>query len=142
MLPPDRLLTALRSFAAHEDLPCQVRGTCLDPLVADGARVEVRAAAFYLPGDIVLRQETHGELRLHRVLGYRPSRSGWLLVTAGDRSAGPDLPAPRQRVVGRLVGGACAREATRVPLSHRGAALARFAGLVARGLARRLRPGR
>jgi hypothetical protein len=76
------------------------------PRIADGERVRVAAARFYLPGDIVVFQAGDGRLRLHRLLGYRPMRSfqrGFALITRGDHCPCHDGAVPRNRLLGRVV---------------------------------------
>ena len=89
------------------------------PDLPDGAVVEVARARFYWPGDVLVLRAADGRLLVHRLLGYRPHRSAWHLVTQADAAALPDAPAAREQLIGRLVGGACAPRLFVVPFADR-----------------------
>jgi hypothetical protein len=113
-----------------------VRGACMEPRLRDGQRVRVLRRRWALPGDIVaFERGVHDPgLAVHRLLGARPSRSGWVLVTQADNEPLPD-PAV---ACGRLLGVA------QVPVSlrERARALQRLAPAVAAPLAAALRRAR
>lgn len=107
MPPPDPLradlFEALRDLARQGPVEVTVRGSCMAPRIADGARVRVAAARLYLPGDIVAFQAGDGRLRLHRLLGYRPFGRGVAAVTRGDGCPCHDGVVPFRRLLGRVV---------------------------------------
>ena len=108
-----------------------MRGDCMAPLLADGGRVRVAAARFYLPGDVVVFRAADGRLVAHRLLGYRLHAGALALVTRGDACPVHDAPVPLAAVLGRV-------EAVRPTLAARAAALRRFLGLAG---SRARRPG-
>ena len=126
-----RTFTALRELAREAPVEVQVRGDCMAPLLADGARVRVAAARVYWPGDVVVFRAPDGRLLAHRLLGYRLHAGSLALVTRGDSCPVHDAPVPLARVLGRIQGAA---SGPRV----RAAALRRFFGLALARL-RRLR---
>lgn len=120
---------ALREMARESPVELIVRGSCMAPRLADGARVRIAAARLYWPGDVVAFQAPDGRLRLHRLLGYRPAPGGLACVTRGDHCPCHDDPVPLDRVLGRIV------EPATPPLRRvagRVRAVLAFAGLAAR----------
>lgn len=101
---------ALGDLAASAPVPLVVRGSCMAPLVPDGARIEVRRRRFLLPGEIVAFLSPSGMLLTHRFLGYT-WRRGVRLVTQADRGTERDALVAPTRILGRLCGGEVAREA-------------------------------
>ena len=85
------------------------------PDLSDGATVEISPRKFYFPGDVIAFLAPNGELRVHRVLGYRWKR----LVTKGDNASWIDPPIAFDRVLGLVRGGDCARSIYQVPFWHR-----------------------
>lgn len=127
-VPPDRpsaasarsrVGRALRELAAEGPLTVRVRGHCMAPDLPDGAVVEVSRARFYWPGDVLALRAADGRLLVHRLLGYRPHRGAWHLVTQADAASLPDAPARPEQLLGRLVGGECAPRLLAVPLADR-----------------------
>ena len=100
-LRPD-LFETLRDLARAGPVEVTVRGSCMAPRIADGERVRIAAARVYLPGDVLAFQAGDGRLRLHRLLGYRPFRTGLALVTRGDDCPCHDGAVPLHRVLGRV----------------------------------------
>lgn len=127
-------MTAVRELAAEEPVGLVVRGRSMLPLIEDGARVEISASGRYLPGDVIAFRRDDGQLSVHRVLGYRPGRGGWRIVTRGDAAGALDPPVDRQRVVGKVVGGDCPPRVSRVPIGDRLTAVARFTAAAVRSL--------
>ena len=91
---------ALRDLARDGWVEVDVRGSCMEPRIADGQRVRIVAARVYWPGDILAFQSGDGRLRIHRFLGYAPGG----LVTRGDRCPCHDGAVPAARVLGRVEG--------------------------------------
>ena len=100
---------ALRELALTAPVSLRVRGSCMTPALASGEVVEVRAARFYWPGDIVAFASADGQLMLHRAIGWgpeswtRPWRS-WGIWTQADGAALPDSPVHRELLIGKLPG--------------------------------------
>jgi hypothetical protein len=93
---------ALRGLAREGEVEVTVRGGCMAPGLADGGRVRVAAARFYLPGDVVVFRAADGHLVVHRLLGYRPFAGRLALVTRGDTCPVHDAPVPLAAVLGRV----------------------------------------
>jgi Peptidase S24-like len=129
----------LRHLAREAPLTCRVRGSSMAPLLADGDRVEVAARRRYWPGDVLAFEGADGRLVVHRLVGYRPGRRGWRLVTWGDAAPAADVPVAAVRVLGRVVGGQGSPRVARVSPAWRLRALGRFAAAALAALARRAR---
>jgi hypothetical protein len=127
---PSGVFAALRGMAREGPIEVTVRGGCMAPLLADGARLRVAAGRLYLPGDVVVFRAADGRLLAHRLLGFRLHAGAFALVTRGDACPVHDAPVPLGAVLGRV-------EAVRPCAAQRLRALLRFAGLVARALCRR-----
>ena len=121
------VFAALRELAREAPVEVRVRGDCMAPLLADGARVRVAAARLYWPGDVVVFRAADGRLLAHRLLGYRLHAGALALVTRGDACAVHDAPVPLARVLGRVA-------AASPGLAGRAAALGRFLALALRRL--------
>lgn len=128
----DGIFTALRELAREAPVEVEVRGDCMAPFLADGARVRVAAARIYWPGDVVVFRAPDGRLLAHRLLGYRLHAGSLALVTRGDSCPVHDAPVSLARVLGRVA-------AVAPGPGVRAAAFRRFLGLA---LARLLRLGR
>jgi hypothetical protein len=121
-----RTFAAVRALAAEAPVAATVRGTSMAPLLADGDRVTISRARFYLPGDVVaFRAGPAGEERIvvHRLLGYRLHRRRLACVTRGDAAPQPDPPFPLRELLGRVV-----THPGRAPLAPPWARLAAAAG--------------
>lgn len=125
---------ALGSLSVDEPVTMRVRGCCMTPLIQDGALIRVRRKRFYWPGDIIVFRLPDGRLAVHRLIGIYP-RNGLRYLTQPDRGFRPDGPVDGTKIVGRIVGGDCRREAFAIPIRRRLQAIARFAGVVAKRLA-------
>jgi hypothetical protein len=84
------------------------------PLLRDGDEVRVRAGGRYWPGQVLVVADPHGQVWVHRLMGYRPSGGRWRLVLKGDNAAKVDPPLDPGRVLGRVV--AVRREGRESPL--------------------------
>jgi hypothetical protein len=104
------------------------------PHLADGARVEVRRARRYWPGDVAVFRNGAGWLTAHRALGRLPHRSEPRYWTAADRATEPDGALRHSDVVGKLCGGDCDPAVVRVPSTQRLRSAARFARFALRRL--------
>ena len=131
-----QILRALSELSREEPVAARLRGSCMTPTLEDGQRVLIERRRLYWPGDI-LAFGVDGDLRAHRLLGYRPSRSGWLAVLRPDSSlSGCDPPVEPRHVLGRVVARSpgCAIDVT---WRDRWRALSAFARLALRKLWRR-----
>jgi hypothetical protein len=128
---PDGVFAALQGLARESPVEVCVRGDCMAPHFADGDRVRVAAARIYWPGDVVVFRAPDGRLVAHRLLGYRPWRDGFALVTRGDACIAHDSPVPTSAVLGRI-------DAVRPSLRKRAVAILGFLGLCLRRLPGRL----
>ena len=77
----------------------------------------------YWPGDILAFRSASGELRVHRLIGYRRMGGRRLLQMRADATGTLDLPIEPQRVIGKVVG---TPQPYTVPAAQRVSALARF----------------
>jgi hypothetical protein len=127
-------LEALRELAREGPIAVRVRGSCMAPRLADGSSVEIAAASFYWPGDVVAVAAPDGRLLLHRLLGYRLRGGRLACVTRGDAATGHDQPAAPDRLLGRTL--------DRPAPADRLRAMATFLHLACRRLARPIRPVR
>ena len=135
-----RTFAAVRDLAAEAPVAATVRGTSMAPLLADGDRVTIARARFYLPGDVVaFRAGLAGEERIvvHRLLGYRLHRGRLACVTRGDAASLPDPPVPLGELLGRVV-----THRGPAPLAPPRARLAAAAGWLCLAGRRILRPER
>ena len=128
---------ALHDLARETPVTLRVRGTCMVPALAAGEVIEVRAARFYWPGDIVAFAAVHGELTVHRVIGWRPAAwtrpwVGWRLWTQADDGRAPDTPVSPAHVIGKV--------STRPEVRVRAGAVLRMLRHVALRASSRLRP--
>lgn len=130
----ERILAALRDVARSQPVALTVRGGSMEPGIVPGARLEVRRQRVYLPGDVLVFADAAGVLTVHRLLGPLPRRR---LLMRGDAAPGPDAGVPLERVVGRVVGGACGPEVQRPGFLRRTMALSRWAFHVLARLGRR-----
>ena len=120
----DITVQALTDFAAEGGIRVKLRGSCMAPVLADGATVSVRPRRLYLPGDVLVFRTHGGNLAAHRFLGWRPAG----LVMKGDACLVQDAPVRRDSVIGRVD--------VDIPLLSRIRALADFARIIVRRLTR------
>ena len=130
--------STLRLMASDHPVQVVVKGDCMSPLVADGARVQVSGpAAIYWPGDVVVLLIAGRGLTIHRIIGSYRRAGRRHYLTQADSAERPDPPVPHELILGRVRGGECAPALVQIPLSHRLRAGARFLRVVLRVLARR-----
>ncbi len=70
------------------------------PLFRDGEWVEVANARWLWPGDVIVTESPKSH-QIHRFLGYRLSRQGWVALTQADDASRPDTAHALERVLGR-----------------------------------------
>lgn len=123
---PDRVVSALREWAAETPLAVRIQGDCMAPLLKSGATVHIIRQRFYPPGDVVVVHTPDGRLLAHRLLGCYRRRRQWRWLTQADSALWPDGAVPMERVLGKVCGGECSPLLVRVPLTHRLKAFLRF----------------
>lgn len=111
---------------ADEPLTIRIIGQCMHPHLEDQARVHLRTARWYWPGDVVVAMSPDGRLLAHRLIGGYSIGRGWRWLTQADEAPRPDASLTPARLIGKICGGDCSPHLSRVPLSHRIAALTRF----------------
>jgi hypothetical protein len=94
----------LRASAGTAPVRLRVAGECMAPALRAGDVIEVRGRRWYWPGDLVAVSGPEGGVLVHRVLGCLPGRSGWRVLTQGDRNPRPDRPATSASLLGRVTG--------------------------------------
>jgi hypothetical protein len=73
------------------------------PVLNDGDEVRVRAARIYWPGQVLVYADPHGQVWVHRLLGFKPAPGGWRFYFKGDNVPKMDPPVEGGRIVGRVV---------------------------------------
>lgn len=106
----------------------------MEPVLADGAWIDVAWKRFHWPGDIVAFVDSFGVIRAHRVLGARIFERGMAYVTSGDNAASHDAPVSPSRILGGLVAPASARPR----VVTRARAVGKLAAIVLGALRRRV----
>jgi hypothetical protein len=119
----------LRELAGEGGVRVPVAGDCMAPVVLAGERVRLERARRYWPGDLIAFRTESGGLRLHRLIGWRPTARGWRLLTQADNADRPDAPVDPREVIGRLVESDDRR--VRIALAERLRAGGRFLRFVA-----------
>ena len=109
----------LRDLAAAQPLRLQISGNCMHPLIKDGASVEISSKRFYWPGDVLVFRRQDGQVLVHRLTGFYPSRNGLRYLTKADAALSPDSPVGKQGIIGKISGGDVASVVQNVPLAHR-----------------------
>lgn len=138
MLPfcKDRLRVALE-LAGGQPVGIRLSGKCMEPLISDGFRVEIRTARTYFPGDVVLVLPSGADFPyLHRLLGAY-WRGGMLrYITQGDNSVAPDHFVHKSQLLGKVCGGDGSKLLAHPSLRHRIYALWRFFVFIIKGFFR------
>lgn len=116
----------------------RVQGSCMAPLLRSGASIRCAARRCYWPGDLVVAAAPDGRLLVHRLLGCLPGPEGLRWLTQADAATRPDGALPRDRILGRVVGGAVDPAALSIPWWHRLWAFGRLLRHALRAGARRL----
>lgn len=108
------------------------------PLLRSGASIRCAAQRRYWPGDLVVATAPDGYLLVHRLLGCLPGPDGLRWLTQADTATHPDGALPRERILGRVIGGEVHPAALSVPWRHRLWACGRLLRHALRAGARRL----
>lgn len=121
-----KVLTALRSLSAEQEVRVKVTGTCMRPLLEPGDQVLVKAQRVYLPGDCLVFIGPGNQLLAHRLIGYYFKQRRWRYLTQADQALAPDRYLFREDIVGRIQGGDCTPRLHKIPITHRIRALQKF----------------
>jgi phage repressor protein C with HTH and peptisase S24 domain len=121
----------LKLFAKKDTLKIKVSGDCMEPQLSDGSIVTVRASRWCFPGDVIAFLTSNQQLLLHRVIGYRPTISGFKILTQADSAFHPDAPVSFAKMIGRTID-------VPVPFSLRLFAVRRFSHHVWRRLRKKI----
>jgi hypothetical protein len=81
-----------------------VRGSCMEPFLAHGQKVDLEIPPFYMPGDLVAALLPGGRPVIHRMVGYRKQGGRRVLILKADASRTCDPPIPIAQVLGRVKG--------------------------------------
>lgn len=138
--PPKKqaLDKALKSLANEDALQVRINGSCMMPLIADGAMIQIRNQRKYLPGDILVKRVHNGQLVAHRLLGIYPRRGTLYFITRADNAAREDGAVTEGQIIGRVTGGECMPEAIHITLTTRLQAVGHFFLLISRRLGQRI----
>ncbi len=135
--------TALKSMADDGGLKIRISGSCMVPLIQDGALVSIIKQAKYYPGDVIVKRCHDDQLMAHRLIGWYPHKGGLLFVTRADNARVADRGVPISRIIGRVSGGECSKSVVSVPTKHRIRGLGQFTLLVVKQTWHRFRqPGK
>ena len=130
--------TALKAMVEDGELSIRIKGSCMAPLIEDGALVSLEKQAHYLPGDVIVKRCSNDEqLVAHRLIGCYPRKGLLYFVTQADSADVPDRGVKRSRIIGRIAGGECANSVTSVPVGIRIKATGQFISWVFRRLSHR-----
>ena len=121
------VLEALRREAVEQPLRLTVRGHCMEPVLPAAGDLLVSGARRYWPGDIVVFRSAAGDLRAHRLIGYRWRQGKLLLQMRADATATIDSPVGGEMVIGRVIG---APEPIRISIGERILAVLRWLRLL------------
>ena len=99
----------------------------MEPLLRDGASIEVSNLKYYLPGDVVLVDPGPGRFTyIHRLIGFYPRKCSLRYLTQADNLSGSDSAIGHQQIIGKVTGGDCSHALQEIPIAHRLWALGRF----------------
>lgn len=129
---------ALKSFASDGQLPIRISGSCMMPLINDGALVEVSRQKLYWPGDILVKRLLNGQLIAHRFIGCYPRKGKFNYVTRADNASNADGAVAATQIIGRVSGGGCEKAACSIPFRYRLRAVGHFSSFLTKRLAMRL----
>lgn len=118
--------SALREMAASRPLSLRIQGSCMAPLLKDGARVRIRSRRVYLPGDVLVFRSRQGQVFVHRFLGCFFRRGSLRYVTRADTASHPDCSVEHCHIIGRVCGGEVSPQVSSVPLAQRLRSLGHF----------------
>ena len=130
--------TGLKYLINEAPLKMRITGTCMMPLIEDGATIQVSRQRIYLPGDILIKRAHNNRLIAHRLIGCYPRKGGLHYVTQADNAVNADLAVSASQVVGKLSGGDCEATAINIPVKSRIKALGQFFLLVIQRIRRKV----
>lgn len=124
--PPHTPHGILRDIIQTETIHLTVQGICMEPYLADGSQVHVRAQSIYWPGDIVVLQAPNNQYLVHRMIGMYLRAGQLRFLTQADSASIPDRAVAHAEILGKVIGRDCHPHAVKIPLYHRIKALSRF----------------
>jgi hypothetical protein len=130
--------TVLKSVAKKEALSILISGSCMSPLIKDGAMVQIRRKRVYLPGDILVKRDSLGQLVAHRLVGFYPRKGHLYYVTRADNAATEDAAINSTQIIGRISGGQCEKPAISIPIADRTKAMRHFSSFMVKRLYRKV----
>ena len=130
--------TVLKSVAKKEALSILISGSCMSPLIKDGAMVQIRRKRGYLPGDILIKRDSLGQLVAHRLVGFYPRKRYLYYVTRADNAATEDAAINSTQIIGRISGGQCEKSAISIPIADRIKAMRHFSSFTVKRLYRKV----
>lgn len=131
---------AIGQMVNSESFSLRVSGRCMEPLLRDQARLTIRKADVYLPGDVLIVQRPSGPPVVHRLIGLFPAKGSLRYLTQADNSPTADGSVAREAILGKVYGGQCSPIAVNIPLRHRAKAVSRFLMFLATHLRHRTWP--
>jgi hypothetical protein len=127
---PKQVDLVIKSLSRRDKISIRINGTCMTPLINDGATIQIRRRWFYLPGDIIVKRDSHQKLISHRFIGCYPWKGQWNYVTQADNADTADAAVYGSKIVGKVCGGNCAVTAYKVPFKSRIKSIWQFLSLV------------
>ncbi len=74
----------------------------MQPALQDGQRVSVMRSSVYFPGEIIVFEDTFGQVLAHRLLGAF-LRGGCIhFLTQADNAPGVDTPICKEQIIGKI----------------------------------------
>lgn len=108
----------------------------MQPYLLDGTRVLVATRRFYWPGDVLVVNSPTLGLIVHRLIGCYRKQGQWRWVTQADSACVADAGVGYEAILGKVIGGDCAKAVVTVPLRLRARSVYRFLRLVVSRLLR------
>lgn len=83
---PAQINKAIREISADDPVIVTVQGTCMEPRILHGTRLQVVPAKWYWPGDIVVYCPRNNNYLIHRVIGAYRRHGTWKILTQADHA--------------------------------------------------------
>ena len=93
----------LHEMASLEGITLQVTGQCMEPVLHDQDRVQVRRQRKYRVGDILAVRLANGQLVCHRLLGKYFWGGNMHFLTCPDNCRQPDGAVIITKIIGKIV---------------------------------------
>ena len=92
----------LKTFVQEGPLTVVVNGDCMQRTIPGGSRLRLENRRRYWPGDVIAFKRGDGKIVSHRLLGYAPGRTGWLVITRAENARQVDVPVFVREVLGKV----------------------------------------